>query len=96
MTIDELTNQIEELEKKKVKISKLTPEMRVADFLHDEFCTHNHIDGCGYHYGDWKDSVANMRGSRIEWYERAERLLFKFSEIQIILFVDTYKGYLPQ
>lgn len=70
--IAELQRQIEKLEQEKKAVADLTPAQRVAEVLH-EYCTWNHTDGCGWHYGSWKNSPL---GDTHEYYlEHAKRVL---------------------
>lgn len=45
----------------------------LADRLHREFCTYNHIDMCGYMYGGWGRTP--LPWGRKRWYEKAERFM---------------------
>ena len=56
--IDELKSKLFHLESERDKFLALPEEQRLAETLHDKFCSSNHTDGCDWFYdtGDWTSS----------------------------------------
>jgi hypothetical protein len=58
---------------KKIRASKYNSlDIKIAEYLHERLCHHNHTDMCGWYYGEWSDEV--LRGSRKEYIEKAYKL----------------------
>ena len=60
-TVEQIDNQIAQYEDKiqqlkaeRQKIIEMDPDRRLAEQMHSMFCTHNHTDGCDWHYGSWE------------------------------------------
>lgn len=64
--IRKMRQKISELEEKKNMIQMLTPEQRVADYIHESMCHMNHIDCCSWHY-EFKNGIA-------QWEEHAHKI----------------------
>ena len=90
--LNELKAEVEKLEKKLEKeerrVAILTKEQRVADYLHDIFCHHNHTDGCGWFYddGSWTEY------SRKEYVSKSIKLLKIYDEEQIREILRNFKS----
>ena len=90
--LNELKAEVEKLEKKLEKeerrVAILTKEQRVADYLHDIFCHHNHTDGCGLFYddGSWTEY------SRKEYVSKSIKLLKIYDEEQIREILRNFKS----
>lgn len=89
--LSELKDQIKKLEKEvdkeQKRVSLLTKEQRVAEYLHDIFCNHNHTDGCGWFYddGSWTEY------SRKEYVSKSKKLLKFYNEEEIYEFLINLK-----
>ena len=73
--IDDLRAKIEGLEALKLHLKGMNPVEHAAIALHDTFCTHNHIDGCGWMYeidGGIHDWTRSEHG---RWWHRANLVL---------------------
>jgi len=46
---------------------------KLAEHLHQEFCTANHTDGCSFHYNETWDGFAKSW-----WLEKAKFILNEF------------------
>ncbi len=55
--LEEIQKEISKLEEKKKKLlTSATPEIEVAEFLHEKLCHANHTDQCSWCYEtDWDD-----------------------------------------
>ena len=90
--LNKLKDEIKKLEKEVVeerkKLSVLTEEQRVADYLHDVFCHHNHTDGCGWFYDDksWTEF------SRKEYLSKSKKLLKIYTEEEIYEILRNFKS----
>ena len=69
--IFEYEQKIEKLKQEKEYLGNLTEEQRMAEEMHELFCTANHADGCGWYYEDWdKPGYAHKH-----WLEKAQKAL---------------------
>ncbi len=73
---EQLRREIEALdkaEKEVIAAGKDGRDYELASFLHERLCTHNHTDGCGWHYddGSWTEY------SRKKYLTRARALIAK-------------------
>lgn len=92
--IKETEAKLEELRGKRNKLSMMSPEQRVAIFLHDHTCHADHNDGhCGWGYevtakgGHSWDGSAHKR-----YFEKAEKLVELIGEETAIQVVNILKG----
>jgi len=46
----ELEQKLGQAKQKRAELNALDPEKRLAVFLHEKFCPHNHTDGCAWWY----------------------------------------------
>lgn len=53
----ELKNKITVRDKEQSRLDKLTPDQRLTEIFHSEFCTINHTDGCSFHYSASRDAT---------------------------------------
>lgn len=58
----------------------LTPEQHLATYLHEKNCMHNHTDGCGWYYSNWKKPGYAKK----EYLAKAKRLL-KVSDLETVI-----------
>ena len=65
--IRKMHKKINELEEKKNMIQMLTPEQRVADYIHESRCHMNHTDCCPWHY-EFEDGIAQWEDSAHKHY----------------------------
>ena len=85
--MSDLSSQITALEDQLVNLRRrkmiedqaqreLTDSQKLAIVMHDALCTHNHTDGCGWHY-EIKDGVITTWGPNSthgHWHEKARRM----------------------
>lgn len=72
--LEDLLKKVEEQRKKIVKFNNLPADKKVATFLHEKHCFHNHTDACSWGYE--KDDDWDRKGSAKNRYLlRARRLL---------------------
>lgn len=64
----------------------MSDDKKLAKRLHEQFCMHNHIDGCSWEYEKW-DGYTHLK-----YLDQAHRILGKFSLVQAIEFLDLLKG----
>lgn len=71
----EIDDQIKELIKQRdialaaeQKLKTLSLSQRVAIIIHDNMCSHNHTDGCGWHY-EIKNGIHDFSGSAHKHWE---------------------------
>jgi hypothetical protein len=75
--IGKLKGEIDELEKKKEKFSKLTPAQQLTISLHNRFCRLTHEDRCGWSFNtdrvgipqNWLDPTTEY------WFKKATAIL---------------------
>lgn len=48
--ISDLTEKLELLKRQKEELESLPADKKIAILLHENFCNHNHTDGCSWHY----------------------------------------------
>lgn len=53
--INKAKEELEKLQAEYDELVNLSPECIIADYIHDKMCHHNHTDGCGWYYEDWKN-----------------------------------------
>ena len=61
----------------------------LADKLHDLTCGMDHMERCGYHYGNWENDV---RGEMLSAYEDAERFIDAFGERGLVAKLDAVEA----
>ena len=98
--IEEAEKNLKELKEEKEQIERSirysrfdTFEVKVAELLHEKLCTLNHIDMCGWYYGNWSDEVLNY--SREEYLKKAKEVInflnvFGFSENNMLDFIENF------
>lgn len=86
----ELELEIWQLESKKLmaqtrleELRKMDPVRLLAIRLHEDFCHHNHIDGCGWHYEINKGVHDWTRSGHVHWFERAQKVSAKLNGLGI-------------
>jgi ribosomal protein S15P/S13E len=84
---NELKKAKKDYDKEKTRVSSLTKEQRVAEYLHDAFCHFNHIDACSWFYDDGSWTSYN----REEYLSKSKKLLKFYNEDQIYDIVNTFK-----
>ena len=72
------------------KLKSLSPERRIAEFLHEKLCLRNHTDGCGWYYESW-DNYQNGY-SKKRYFKMATELMSDFSEAQIEKFITSIRN----
>lgn len=94
--LQQLQQQLREeevrVEKERERLSKLTPEQRIADLLHSKMCNASHEDQCSWYYEPWNEpSYAKRR-----YLAKASRLLLTangdeafVTRIIVALFADS-------
>lgn len=69
-----LQKELLEAEVRLVEENKKTPEIRLADFLHESSCHWNHVDGCGWFY-EKNEDYTKSGTARNRFYQKAVKLL---------------------
>lgn len=99
MNIKEIDNKIEEHERninhihreiEELKIMRASSETtrKLAEVIHDEFCTLNHTDGCDWGYGSWE----SPRHAQNKWLKKAEDIIEK-KEIDSRTLIRLFEDY---
>lgn len=60
------------------ELNALDPEKRMAVFLHEKFCPHNHTDGCGWGYESGDTAWSGQAHSR--WLIHAREVIAAMEE----------------
>lgn len=83
-------NQEREVSYNERKAKYTNPTIQtLADKLHDLTCGMDHMERCGYHYGNWKTDV---RSEMLSSYEKAERFIEKFGDRGLIAKLDAIEA----
>jgi len=82
----EIENEKRELEAKLRIEENLTPEKKLAVYLHEKFCAANHTDGCGWFYEKGNDIWNGHMHSY--WLKEAKILIIFLKKIN---FVQVFK-----
>lgn len=64
----ELEQQLSKIE---YEIGQLSPEIELAEFMHEKLCRHNHTDGCEWFYESWE----NPSYARKEYLQKAKKAM---------------------
>lgn len=88
-----LKKQLVELETLKQKLTELPEKQRLAIYLHDKLCPHNHTDGCDWYYDCDKHGMPNFKhNTQQEWLRKATLLLNKTTYDIVIDIVEIIKS----
>jgi hypothetical protein len=69
-----------------------TPEQYLARIAHDLMCTHNHTDGCSWHYWEGKANCWETDYSHIQYLKKVQALRDKGLTVnEIGEFLKNYK-----
>lgn len=72
------------------KARSTNPTIQVlADKLHDLTCGWDHMERCGYHYGNWDNDV---RSEMLSAYEDAEKFIEQFGDRGLIARLDAIEA----
>ena len=74
-TDEDLQKELKRRDEERKKLAALPKDRRLAEFLHDSFCTWNHTNGCAWYY-EVNDGEGNWeRGDHQRWLRRAKAAL---------------------
>jgi hypothetical protein len=73
--IDKKRAELKELEAELKNFESLPEECKLADVIHEEMCTHNHTDGCGWHYESWEEGLKGKGWSKTQYIKKARKML---------------------
>jgi hypothetical protein len=66
---------LKDLQAQLVEAKLESPDHQLATELHDILCTHNHTDGCGWHY-EFKNKKDDWLGhAHSEYLKKAQKLI---------------------
>lgn len=63
--------ELEDLRKERKAIIEMDPDRRMAEQMHEMFCTWNHTDGCDWHYGSWERPTH----AHTKWLKKAKQAI---------------------
>lgn len=80
-TKEELFEELNKIEEEEKRLSNLSIEQRVAEYLHSFLCSASHIDQCGWEYEDWGGAYGPTRK---RYLEKARKVLEVADEDTIV------------
>ena len=73
--IKQQEQSLKDLQAQYVEAKLESPDHQLAKELHSMLCTHNHTDGCGWHY-EFKNKKDDWTGyAHVEYLKKAHKLI---------------------